>query len=251
MNNPLYFTLLNASFDETESMLGRDFVPEIYQPISRHATIQKLAELLFGFDLQTQLYWICKARLAIRNTSLSNFVTESTAEGGYRLDDIADELGKYLSPVMTTNWSALPQFGEYVLPSYTVSRFAIEKDSTEMVAKSLQGSEIGRAPIVNGQAYLTLIPQQDAGCVVPETESPFWITWASRPELDLAGHYEASRSQTDVLVRSAVNLDSVFDAIVLESLREVAELGVQSVTAFSAASLIVAGHTAKRMGISL
>lgn len=251
MLNTLHSLLINRPVPDEPRIAGFDIidVPEVK---NRYDVVEQLAGQLLGDTVQDQHYWACRVRQLVRRSGLREYVGFQQLEGGHQLDDISADLVLSQRPQLISAAGSrlvVERFGELVDTTYVLHRFDLSVANQLVSTFRPDGSLAAEAVAVNGMANLSLFGQ--TGCRIPIEHLPGRLEWATRLSLSTAARYVARYAELTGWLVHTVELPSCYDLQAKQQLLDTAGLLAFADTAFAAAALLVAGHTAWLYGQTL
>lgn len=248
--NKFYTCLVNAKSSDLSSVIGSDIVSVDFTPVERHSTYQNLFETVFGRSLQSQQFKINRARQIIFSTPLHLYCNYTSLQGGFCVEEISRFLWKHTTPLIIGNYSTLEYSGDFSASDYSVYRYNVSSDNTEVSIRDdsghLIGSELKESPVTR----VTFNQVNGIVIHIPVNLLPFSFVWATKPNRSTDIILSESRPYLKFIANQLLQLPTTFSESDLHSFID-SFLLHESPIALGAIAMLIAKHTAALLDIDL
>lgn len=251
MINAFYTCLCNQSATALSQRPGSDVVDRSFSPVARHDSVQQLADIVFGSQVDHQMMMYAMAKRAVQSSPASLLYRRDSLEHGYTSNDLTTFFWKTLTTPRTSAMQSLQYSGNYVTPLFQINIFNASLDGTDVVLSSPDGTEVVRVSQQGpNDTAVSVVSDRSVFIRIPHDRLPTTITWASKPVEPYLQFFEREVLFIGAVGDQAISQPSCFAASDLKTLR--AQLvSTNSTEAFAAAATIIAGHTAHLAAINL
>jgi len=218
--------------------------PNFKLPSRLDPALTTLQDLIVGDSRRQEgLAWrMLHVANLIKQSDLANLLSYFDAREGFNKEDIIKTLAFYFNPRITGDLVELPTAisGTALSTTYRLIKYALISNNNELNVSRVGSSDV-KTYTWGSQTHLNVELQGTAGLIiVPKFIGSSFIEWASRPTYTFVSASQ-NLSKNKTLLEKLKNLQSVFEAEVLNILVDLALDPREPVAQVLAAGLLLSG----------